>query len=303
MMGVGGMRTSVLSAAASQPLVSIVTPSFQQADYLRTCIDSVLGQDYPRIEYLVRDGGSTDGSVAILESYGAQLKWVSGPDGGQAAAVNAGLREAKGEIVAFLNSDDWLEPGAVAAAVRALAARPEIDVVFGQATVVNAAGERLRSFPTQEFDPEILVQHCFISQPAAFWRRSLHERFGYFDPAFDHTLDYEFWIRLLRGGATFLHVEENWAAAREHAAAKSQRLRGEIFRQIRALQMRHLGYCGRNWWEQQLRYWRDESGSAWGRLLPGKRDERLYGLAWLPYVLWRRQFGGPLFHRPGHWRA
>jgi len=296
------MRTSVVSAAASQPLVSIVTPSFQQAEYLRTCIDSVLGQDYPRIEYSVRDGGSTDGSVAILESYGARLKWVSGPDGGQAAAVNAGLGQAQGEIVGYLNSDDWLEPGAVAAAVRALTARPEIDVVFGQATVVNAVGDRLQPFPTQNFDPEIFIQHCFISQPAAFWRRSVHDRFGHFSPDFEHTLDYEFWVRLLQGGARFLHVEENWAFAREHPAAKSQRLRGDIFRQIRDLQVRHLGYCGRNWWEQYLRYLRDERGGGW-RLLPGRRDERLYRLAWWPYILWRRRLGGPLFHRAGHWRA
>src|SRR4051812_45572431 len=109
----------------SQPLVSIVTPSFQQARYLRRCIDSVLSQDYPHLEYAVFDGGSTDGSVAILQTYGERLRWTSGRDAGQAAAVNAGLQRARGSIVAFLNSDDWLAPGAIHAAVNALSAHSE----------------------------------------------------------------------------------------------------------------------------------------------------------------------------------
>jgi glycosyltransferase involved in cell wall biosynthesis len=288
--------------AADLPLVSLVTPSFQQAAYLRGCVESVLRQDYPALEYEVVDGGSTDGSVEVLQSFGAQLRWRSAPDNGQADAINAGLRRAKGDVVGFLNSDDLLLPGAVAAAIRALTDHPEVDVVYGRASVVDSAGRPLRPFPTRAFDPDIFIQHCFISQPAAFWRRSVHERFGYFATEFDHTLDYEFWIRVMRGGVRFLYVDEEWACAREHTAAKSQRLRGEIFRQIRDLQIRHLGYCGRNWWEQYLRYLRDEQGGVW-RALPGAKDRRLYRLAWWPYVLWRRKLGGPLFYRPGHWRA
>lgn len=286
----------------NSPLVTLVTPSFQQAGYLRQCIESVLGQDYPRIEYLVMDGGSTDGSVEILSEYTSRCRWTSAADGGQASAINAGLRQARGDIVGFLNSDDWLAPGAVSAAVQALTKNPEVEVVYGQTTIVDHAGRVLRPFPTQSFESATFIQHCFISQPAAFWRRSVHAQFGYFSPAFDHTLDYEFWLRLMQGGTRFLHVDEKWAFAREHAAAKSQRLRGEIFRQIRDLQLRHLGYCGRNWWEQHLRYLRDEQGGIW-RFLPGKRDDRLYHLAWWPYIFWRRRLGGPPFHRVGHWRA
>jgi len=287
---------------AVKPVVSIVTPSYQQASYLRACIESVLSQDYGSIEYQVLDGGSTDGSVEIIASYGDRLDWRSEADGGQAAAINAGLQRARGEIVGFLNSDDVLQPGAVASAVRALLTNPQVEVVYGQAAVIDAAGQRMRPFPTRGFDPEILVQHCFISQPATFWRRSLHERFGYFSTEFDHAFDYEFWLRLMIGGAKFFHVEEEWARARDHEATKSRRLRGEIFRQIRDLQLRHLGYSGRNWWEQYLRYLRDERRGLW-RLLPGEQDQRLYRLAWLPYVLWRRKLGGPLFYQAGHWRA
>ena len=287
---------------AVSPPVSIVTPSFQQAAYLRDCVESVLRQDYPALDCAVLDGGSTDGSVEILRSFDGRIQWKSEPDGGQAAAVNAGLRQTNAEIVGFLNSDDRLLPGAVSSAVRTLVEHPEVDVVYGRASIIDAAGKRLRAFPTREFEPEVFIQHCFISQPAAFWRRSLHDRFGYFSTEFGHTLDYEFWIRAMQGGARFLFVDEDWAEAREHGEAKSQRLRGEIFRQIRDLQIRHLGYCGRNWWEQYLRYLRDEKGGGW-RLLPGEKDQRLYGLAWWPYVLWRRKLGGPLFYRPRHWRA
>ncbi len=287
---------------AASPPVSIVTPSFQQSTFLRDCVESVVRQHYAALEYLVVDGGSTDGSVDILNGLGRRLKWQSEPDGGQADAINKGLRRTAGEIVGFLNSDDILRPGAVASAARALQVHPEVDVVYGRASIIDAVGRVLRPFPTRPFDREVFVQHCFISQPAAFWRRSLHDRFGDFSTDFDHTLDYEFWIRVMRGGAKFLFVDEEWACAREHADAKSQRLRGEIFRQIRDLQLRHLGYCGRNWWEQYLRYLRDEKGGGW-RLLPGKREQRLYRLAWWPYILWRRRLGGPLFFRAGQWRA
>jgi glycosyltransferase involved in cell wall biosynthesis len=285
-----------------QPLVSLITPSYQQGRFLRQCIESVLGQDYSNIEYFVLDGGSTDESLSILKSYSARVKWVSEPDGGQSAAVNAGLRRAKGEIVGFINSDDWLKSGAVASAVRALLENPDVGVVYGQAGIVDESGNCLRQYPTQGFDADVLIQHCFISQPAAFWRRSLHVRFGYFSEEFDHTLDYEFWLRLMCGGVKFLHVPEEWACARQHTDAKSQRLRGDIFRQIRDLQLRHLGYCGRNWWEQYLRYLRDERQGIW-RCLPGSADDRMYRLAWWPYVFWRRRFGGPLFHRTEHWTA
>lgn len=287
---------------AARPVVSIVTPSFQQGSYLGACIGSVLGQDYHPLEYQVLDGGSTDGSVEILRRQGGSFSWCSEPDGGQAAAINTGLRRARGEVVGFVNSDDCLLPGAVASAVRVLTENPGIDVVYGRGLVIDSEGKRLRPFPTQAFQPEVFVEHCFICQPAAFWRRALHDRFGYFSTEFGHTLDYEFWLRLMRGGVRFMHVEEEWACARDHGAAKSRRLRGEIFREIRDFQLRHLGYCGRNWWEQHLRYLRDEKGGVW-RLLPGKEGERLYGLAWWPYVLWRRKLGGPLRYRPGHWRV
>ena len=287
----------------SRPSIALVTPSYHQAPFLRECLESVRTQSGVEIHHTVRDGGSTDGSVEILKSFGPSLSWRSGPDGGQVRALNAGLQELPGDICGFLNSDDVLLPGAVARVVATFRENPEVDVVYGRAWWIDGSGRQTREYPTLPWDPETLMQHCFLCQPATFWRRRMHERFGWFDPNYDNTFDYEFWLRLLRGGARFHHLPEFLAASREHPHTKSAQSRGRIFGEIRRMQLHHFGYCGRNWWEQQLRYWRDESGSGWGRLLPGAQDERLYGLAWWPYVLWRHQLGGPMFSRPGHFRC
>lgn len=288
---------------ARMPSFSLVTPSLNQAAFLRAAIESVRTQEGVSIDYFVLDGGSTDGSLRILQGYGDALRWHSGPDGGQAAAINAGLRETHGEICGYLNSDDVLVPGSLAAVEKIFADHPKVDVVYGDASFIDAKGVRTRPYPTVPFDFDVLVQHCFICQPAAFWRRSVHERWGWFDPVYDNTFDYEFWLRLATLGARFLHIPRILAESREHADTKTQRQRRAIFREIRQMELHHLGYCGRNWWEQALRYQRDEAGSRIGRFLPGKRDERLYGLAWWPYVFWRKRLGGPLFHSPGDWRA
>lgn len=282
---------------------AIVTPSLNQAAFLPACLESIRGQSGVTLHHEVRDGGSTDGSLDILRSFAGGVRWHSGPDGGQVRAVNAGLKDLPGEICGYLNSDDILLPGALAKVAAIFETNPRIDVVYGRAWWIDETGRTTREYPTLPWDPEALVQHCFLCQPATFWRRRVHERFGWFSPEFDHTFDYEFWLRLMTAGARFHHLPEFLAGSREHPETKTARARGRIFKEIRKMQFRHLGYCGRNWWEQQLRYWRDESGSPWGRLLPGMRDERLYGLAWWPYVLCRRRLGGPLFHRPGHFRC
>ncbi len=282
---------------------SLVTPSFNQAAFLRAAIDSVRRQQGVELEYEVRDGGSTDGSLEVLREFGSSLRWRSGSDGGQVAAVNAGLQETRGEICGYLNSDDVLEPGALARVAAVFEENPDVDVVYGDAWFIDAEGRRTRPYPTAHFDFQVLVQHCFICQPATFWRRSLHTRWGWFDSAYDNTFDYEFWIRLATRGARFLHLPQALAESREHPDTKTRRQRKAIFREIRHMELRHLGYCGRNWWEQELRFYRDETDGWLSRLLPGKPEERLYGLAWWPYAFCRRRLGGPWRYRPGHWRA
>lgn len=282
---------------------SLVVPSYNQAPFLRDALDSVRRQRGVVVHAEVWDGGSTDGSLAVLESYGDSVRWRTGPDGGQVRAINAGLRALPGEICGYLNSDDVLLPDALSRVAEVFAENPDIDVVYGRAWFIDATGRRTREYPVLPYRLDDLIQHCFICQPAAFWRRRVHARYGFFNPSYDSTFDYEFWLRLAVGGARFHLMEDFLAESREHGATKSSRRRGEIFAEIRRMQLRHLGYCGRNWWEQQLRYWRDEEESWARHLLPGSPGQRLYALAWWPYVLCRYRLGGPWRYQPGDWRA
>jgi glycosyltransferase involved in cell wall biosynthesis len=153
-------------------LVSIVTPSFNQADYLEQTIQSVLAQDYPWIEYIIIDGASTDGSVEIIERYAGRLAWwVSEPDRGQAEAINKGLQRANGEIVAWLNSDDLYLPGAVSRAVAALQANHALGLVYGDALTIDAQGRPIHSLVFGEWGLEELIRFRIICQPAVFMRR------------------------------------------------------------------------------------------------------------------------------------
>ena len=277
--------------AENPPLVGIVTSSYNQGRYLRACIDSVLDQDYPNLEYLVMDGGSTDDSVRILENYGDRFYWKSAADEGQTEAINAGLKRSRAEIVAYLNSDDRLLPGAVRRVVESFAANPGYDVIYGRGRIIDEEGNYLRDYDTFPFNFHHFQDVCFICQPAAFWRRALHERYGYLDPRFDNTLDYEFWMRLASRGVKFSYLEELLAESRSHGESKSRMRRPRIFKEIRDLQMRHLGYCSKSWWEQYLRHLRDETSSLWSRLLPGREGEPLDGLAKWLHLLYRKPKG------------
>ncbi|MEW5828710.1 MAG: glycosyltransferase family 2 protein, partial [Chloroflexota bacterium] len=195
------------------PLVSIVTPSFNQAPYLEQTIRSVLGQDYPHIEYLVVDGGSTDGSVGIIGRYADKLAWsVSEKDSGQADAINKGLRHARGEIVAWLNSDDVYQPGAVARAVAAFERNPDAGLVYGDLLSIDSDGQ---PFNLQTFKPYTLTDLMafdIIGQPSVFMRREVLEQAGELDPSYHFLLDHHLWIRMA-SLAPMVYVPETLAAA------------------------------------------------------------------------------------------
>jgi glycosyltransferase involved in cell wall biosynthesis len=180
------------------PLVSIITPSLNQGRFIRKTIESVLSQDYPRLEHLVMDGGSTDETLDILRSYGDRITWRSGPDGGQAAAVNSGVRLAKGEILGWLNSDDTYQPGAVTAAVEHLIAHPETAVVYGNAYFIDEHNVVFGAHPTEDFDLNRLAETTLICQPTAFIRRSAIEAVGMLDTTLHYCMDYDLFIRLGR---------------------------------------------------------------------------------------------------------
>ena len=205
------------------PLVSIVTPSLNQAPFLRAAMESVLSQDYPRLEYIVVDGGSTDGSPSIIGRYAERLAWwVSEKDLGQTDAINKGFGHARGEILAWLNSDDTYEPGAVGKAVKYFLAHPAVGMVYANANYVNEHGRVIGRFPAARTDYRRLRQgYVHIPQQAAFFRAALWRELGPLDASFYFAMDYDLWTRIAaRSQLTFL-ADQTWANFRIHASAKT----------------------------------------------------------------------------------
>ena len=202
-------------------LVSIVTPSYNQSAFLEETILSVLEQEDVDIEYIIIDGGSTDGSLDIIEKYAGRLAWwVSESDSGQADAINKGLRRATGEYIAWLNSDDLYLPGAVAQAAAALGANPEVGFVFGDAITIDTQGGKLNELTFGDWGLEELMAFRIICQPAVFMRRSVLEKASYLDTTYHYMLDHQLWLRLARI-APIQHIPSTWAAARHHPEAKN----------------------------------------------------------------------------------
>jgi glycosyltransferase involved in cell wall biosynthesis len=201
--------------------VTVVTPSFNQAAYLEQTIQSVLSQDYPTIEYLVVDGGSTDGSVEIIRKYADRLAWwVSEKDHGQAEAINKGMNRASGEIVAWLNSDDLYLPGAVSAAVQCLDAHPECSAVFGDLLAIDERGEKINVQHFGDWGLPELMRFQIIGQPSVFMRRSVYQQVGGLDESYHFLLDHHLWLRLAQV-VPLVYSGQLWAAARFHSGAKN----------------------------------------------------------------------------------
>jgi glycosyltransferase involved in cell wall biosynthesis len=205
-----------------QPLVSIVTPSYNQVRYLESTIQSVLAQDYPSIEYIIIDGGSSDGSVEVIKKYVDRLAyWVSEPDKGQTDAINKGFSKANGEILAWLNSDDTYQPYAVAETVAYLQANPDVGMVYGDANFIDSRGRVIGRFPAVQTNYRKLRRgYVHIPQQAAFWRASLWDRVGPLDPSFTFAMDYDLWVRLARITELRYHPRV-WANFRLHGGSKT----------------------------------------------------------------------------------
>lgn len=201
---------------------SVITPSFNQAAYLKQTMDSVLSQGIPGLEYVVIDGGSTDGSVELIRSYADRLTgWVSEKDRGQADAVNKGAARTTGKVVGWLNSDDLYLPGAVRKALDYLDAHPDVDAIYGDVLSIDGEGKLINVMRFDQYTAEDLMSFRVISQPGVFFRRSAWERAGGLDISYHYLLDHHLWLRMIQKGK-FAYLPEPLAAARFHAAAKNR---------------------------------------------------------------------------------
>jgi glycosyltransferase involved in cell wall biosynthesis len=204
------------------PRISVVTPSYNQARFLERTICSVLDQGYPNLEYIIIDGGSTDGSVEIIRRYEKELAfWVSEPDSGQVDAINKGLRRATGEWVGWQNSDDIYYPGAFRTVVDAVAHKPGVELVIGNMRLIDTDERVLREirYCTPRYDA-LLCEGMILTNQAAFWRRRVHDRIGYLDSSYHYSFDYEWFLRLTKV-AKGHHARTFWGGYRLHDQTKT----------------------------------------------------------------------------------
>ncbi|MBZ5725706.1 MAG: glycosyltransferase [Acidobacteriia bacterium] len=230
-----------------RPFVSIVTPSLNSGRFLEETIQSVLSQDYPFIEYLVMDGGSTDGTIALLQRYQGRLQFDSKPDKGTADAINGGFRRARGSILAWLSADDTYLQGAVQTAVEHLVSAPDAAAVYGDAYWTDVDGQCLGCYPTKRpYTPEMFMHDCGICQPACFMRREAVEAVGMLDSALRSAFDYDLWIRLSKR-FPLVATAQCLATSRMHRQNISLRQRRLMFEESMGLLRRHYGYVPLHW--------------------------------------------------------
>jgi len=208
--------------------ISIVTPSLNQGRYLREALESVRTQGYPCVEHLVLDGGSKDETVGLLQSFTGyaewqHLSWSSESDGGQSEALNRGFEEATGDIIGWLNSDDRYRAGCFDHVVKAFAENPDIDVVYGDFTVMNQDGIMLRVRNEIDFNRFFLLYHrvSYIPTPSTFFRRRVFDDGNKLQPNLHYAMDYEFFLRLADAGYKIRHIPYVLADFRLHPESKS----------------------------------------------------------------------------------
>jgi glycosyltransferase involved in cell wall biosynthesis len=223
-------------------LVSIVTPSFNQARYLEAALLSVLEQDYPNLQYIVVDGGSTDGSLEIIKKYADRLAWwISEPDKGHADALNKGFAHADGQIFAWLNSDDTYYPGAVSEAVAYLHAHPDVGMVYGNADLTDHDGQVIGRFASRQTDYRRLLRgSVHIPQATTFYRADLWRRLGPLDLSLFFGFDYDLWVRLAKI-SRLQYVPKLWATFRLHGEGKSVRNDNRCYPDMIRVYQREMG--------------------------------------------------------------
>lgn len=236
---------------AIAPKLSIIMPSLDQAPFLESALRSVLGQGRSDVELIVIDGGSTDGSVEIIEKYRRlypdRLRYVSEPDNGQAHAVNKGLARARGTLVGWLNSDDVYEPGGLDCVIRAFEEQPNCDVVYGRANYIDRHGTVTEPYPVRTtLDRSSLAHECYLCQPAVFWRRRADESDWRLDESLQLCMDYDLWIRMA-GRCQAYFLDRVVAGSRMYAENKTMSRRSEVFCEIFRTVRHHYGFVPLSW--------------------------------------------------------
>lgn len=211
----------------SLPRISIITPSFNQGDFIEETIQSVLEQGYPNLEYIIVDGGSPDGTLDIIKKYERWLSWISEPDRGQAHAINKGLCMATGEVIAYLNSDDLYQPGALFQVGNFFADHPDASWVTGKCRIIDSDNLEIRNIITWYKNFWLLVKSYsvllvidYISQPATFWRKSIMDEVGFFDESLYYTLDYDYSLRVGKNNRLWV-INDYLASFRVHPSSKT----------------------------------------------------------------------------------
>lgn len=222
----------------------VVTPSFNQVQFVAQAVNSVLAQTYPQLEYIVQDAQSTDGSADVLRTYTGQRITVRiEPDEGQADALNRGFAQTTGEIMAYLNSDDLLLPGILLRVGAYFRDHPEVDVIYGNRLIVNEHNQEIGRWVLPGHDPELLRYIDYVPQECMFWRRrAWNKAGGQFDRQLQFAMDWDLILRFIHSGAVFRHVPELFGIFRVHSSQKTQssfRTRG--LNEIQQLKVRYGG--------------------------------------------------------------
>ncbi len=218
------------------PKISVITPSFNQGNFIAETIDSVLSQGYKNLEYWIIDGGSKDDTIPVLKRYGKKIQWMSKKDNGQTDAINKGMEKVTGDIVTYLNSDDILLPGSIEKIADFFSTNPDIFWTTGMCKIINEKGKEIRKLITlyknfwlKYFRNSVSLSVVnFISQPATFWRRETVKSVGLFDTSLYYTMDYDYWLRMSRIYKLGF-IDDYLASFRLHDESKSSKNVKKLF--------------------------------------------------------------------------
>jgi len=255
------------SLPESSPLVSVITPSYNQGEFIEETILSVLGQSHNNIEYLVNDGGSGDNTVQILQKYADRLVWVSQKDNGQGDAVNKGFHQARGEILGWLNSDDTYLPAAIERIVEVFAKHPDALMVYGNAYYTNKYSTITAPYLSEPFDHDNLAHRCYLCQPTVFIKKELFVELGDLDISLHTCMDYDYWIRVAkRFPGRVMFISDFLATSRMYDENKTLALREKVYSELFATARKHYGFVPDSW--------------LWGFLVDVVKGIYLAGVRW-----------------------